>query len=120
AGPRTGLAWGSYRTRGLAQSVSSSRLRGTGKILRKARAQLRACLGNDPRRSRSGTIPGARKKGRAPGKETCGLKHREPPMMKSFSAPTVLISALFFLAGCAKPPKLEVSLSLEKQNADLI
>jgi len=41
-------------------------------------------------------------------------------MMKSFSAPTVLISALLFLAGCAKPPKLDVSLSLEKQNADLI
>jgi len=37
-------------------------------------------------------------------------------MIKSISA----VAALLLLAGCAKPPKLNVSLNLEKQNADLI
>ena len=37
-------------------------------------------------------------------------------MMKSFFA----LMSLAVLAGCARPPKLDVSLSLEKQNADLI
>jgi hypothetical protein len=40
----------------------------------------------------------------------------EESELKTFLVVMVLLS----LAGCAKPPKLDVSLSLDKQNADLI
>jgi len=40
--------------------------------------------------------------------------------MKTFSLFLVVLSFVLSLTGCAKPPKLDVSLTLDKQNADLI
>ena len=86
------------------------------KYYERRQAQLRPGPGNDPRRSRSGTLRSAPAPRRAPGKRVSAPKTSRTHMTKTFFA----VSVCLLLASCAKPPKLDVSLTLDKQNAGLI